>query len=73
MALSASPCDFSSSLAQGAFIAAGGTAYFPFKLGGGDGYYPGLQPGQTYYLNVKNLTCSPGSNCNMYMDVYKPY
>ncbi len=44
----------------------------PFRVGSGDGYYPGLTPGATYYLSVKNLTCAAGSNCNMYMDLYKP-
>ena len=71
-ALSTQPCDFSSSLAVGAYIATSTTVYIPFRVGSGDGYYPGLAPGSTYYLSVKNLTCDVGANCNMYMDLYKP-
>ena len=71
-ALAMQPCDFSSSLAVGAYTPSSNTVYMPFRVGSGDGYYPGLTPGATYYLSVKNLTCAAGSNCNMYMDLYKP-
>jgi hypothetical protein len=71
-ALSTQPCDLSSSLAVGAYTTSSNTVYMPFRVGSGDGYYPGLKAGSTYYLTVKNLTCSGGGNCNMIMDLYKP-
>jgi hypothetical protein len=43
-----------------------------FSIGSGDGYNPGLAPGGTYYLNVRNLDCAAGANCNMYLDLYRP-
>jgi hypothetical protein len=71
-ALSTQPCDFSTSLAPGAYVKSSTTIYIPYRVGSGDGYYPGLTPGATYYLSVKNLNCAVGSNCNMWMDLYKP-
>jgi len=74
-ALSTTPCDFSSSLGLGAFISKSTTTQINYTVGvtGSAGaYYPTLKPGQTYYLNVKNLSCPAGADCNMYMDVYSP-
>ena len=72
IALSATPCDFSSSLALGAYEGVSNSIFIPFSIGNGDGYYPGLAPGATYYLNVRNVDCAQGANCNMYLDVYRP-
>lgn len=72
VALSSQACDFSSSLALGAYLPRTQSPMIQFSIGSGDGYYPGLQPGGTYYVNVLNLTCAQGANCSMYMDVYAP-
>jgi hypothetical protein len=37
-ALSTQPCDFSTSLAVGAYTSASNTVYMPFRVGSGDGY-----------------------------------
>jgi hypothetical protein len=75
-ALSASPCDFSKSLGALAFQDATPTITLYARIGASDGYYPGISPGGTYYLNVQNSsygqsTCSSGESCNMYIDFIK--
>lgn len=76
-ALSANACDLSAPLSAMASYMESNSVNFYFRVGSGDGYYPGVQPGQTVYLNVVNWassfgsTCSPGAQCNMFMDIYK--
>jgi len=46
------------------------------RVGGTDGYYPGIVQGGVYYLNIENAawgssTCGVGESCNMYIDFVK--
>lgn len=79
-ALSDLPCDFTDGLAGagGAHsVASTNSVTFKFGLGAGTGfgYYPVLDLGRTYYLNLRNAagaTCSINNACNMFVDLVKP-
>jgi len=74
-ALSTTACDFSPSLAPGA-MGQGTTVTENFFIGGNNGYYPSLQPGSTYFFNIRNGpnpsgNCQ-GGNCNLYVQLLRP-
>lgn len=61
-------------LAPGALIDSSNTVYLPFYVAPVyDGYYASLQPGQTYYVNVRNLDLPAGTNGAMYLDLTIPH
>ena len=72
--ISTTPCDFSTANAATLFNASKGSdPRFWLQVGGTQ--TPGivlLQPGVTYYLNVKNSGCPTGTKCEMGMDFAKP-
>jgi hypothetical protein len=65
--ISTTPCDFSTANAATLYNASkGADPKIIFKVGGTQPIgYVLLQPGVTYYLNVKNTGCAAGSSCNM--------
>jgi hypothetical protein len=78
--ISTSPCDFSQATWFSAYNVSTGTSLsYSLQVGGGQQAWIFMMlPGQTYYLNVKNTTytgtqtCTSGSNCEMFLDFYKP-
>ncbi|HEY3179789.1 MAG TPA: hypothetical protein VGL25_13010 [Casimicrobiaceae bacterium] len=72
--ISASPCDFSTAGATTIYNAQGGTSFnFALQVGGSQVPYQMLmQPGTPYYLNVKNVGCPAGNQCNMSIDFHRP-
>ena len=68
--LSATPCDFSASLGPVSYVE-GTQLNFPFMVGNGSTYVIRLEPGQTYYISVQNLTCGPDENCRFVLDLYQ--
>jgi hypothetical protein len=68
--ISTTPCDFSTANAATLYNASkGADPRFFFKVGGTQtAGIVLLQPGVTYYLNVKNSGCPTGSVCNMGAD-----
>jgi len=77
--LSTAPCDFSSSESATLFNSGGGyTVTYSFQVGGSQQpYVVLLQPGATYYLNIRNSdeagnpTCAE-NYCNMFIDLITP-
>lgn len=74
--LSLGSCDFSNSLNAASFQDGTPTITMYAHIGQSDGYYPGLTPGGTYYLNLQNWsygrsTAGIGESCNMYVDFIK--
>ena len=80
MTLSTVPCDFRSVDPTGSNgpLAESDSARILFALGGSTGGVPGLAPGETYYVNVRNwsdLTNSVSclqSRCDAFMDISLP-
>ena len=68
--ISTTPCDFSTANAATLYnVQKGNDPKFILKVGGTQPIgYVLLQPGVTYYLNVKNSGCPTGSQCNMNVD-----
>ena len=77
--ISATPCDFSQSGWFSLYNVSTGTSLsYSLQVGGAQqAWVTVLNPGTTYYLNVKNTTytgtqtCS-NSTCDMFVDFYKP-
>ena len=60
-------------------VSTGSSLSYSLQVGGSQqAWITLLTPGTTYYLNVKNSTytgtqtCPSGSQCNMFLDFYKP-
>jgi hypothetical protein len=78
--ISTTPCDFSQSGWFSIYNVSTGTSLsYSLQVGGGQqAWIMLLIPGTPYYLNVKNTTytgtqtCTSGSNCDMFLDFYKP-
>jgi hypothetical protein len=72
--ISTSPCDFSKTSASILFnVSTGSSLGYSLQVGGSQAPWIFLmQPGVTYYLNVKNTGCPTGSQCNMFLDFTKP-
>jgi len=78
--ISTSPCDFSQAGWFSAYNVSTGTSLsYSLQVGGSQQAWVYLMmPGTSYYLNVKNTTytgtqtCTSGSNCDMFLDFYKP-
>jgi hypothetical protein len=68
--ISTTPCDFSTANVATLYNASkGADPKFFLQVGGKQTVgVVLLQPGQTYYLNVKNSGCPTGSQCNMNVD-----
>jgi hypothetical protein len=71
--LSASPCDFSTSLGRLAMTTVATTSpAITYAVGGSSSYYAILKPSTTYYFNIKNVDCGVGESCNMFVELQKP-
>ena len=78
--ISTSPCDFSQTNWFTTWnVSTGSTLNYSLQVGGSQqSSIMLLQPGVTYYLNVRNTdsngthTCASGTTCNMFLDFYKP-
>jgi len=82
--ISTSPCDFTLASTPANWnvqynVSTGASLSYSLQAGGSQGPYIFLmQPGTSYYLNVKNTTyqgtstCPSGSQCNMFLDFFKP-
>jgi hypothetical protein len=71
--LSASPCDFSTSLGRLAMTTVATTSpAITYAVGGSSSYYAILKPSTTYYFNIKNVDCRAGESCNMFVELQKP-
>src|SRR5207248_2445836 len=78
--ISTTPCDWSQAGWFSAYNVSTGTSLsYSLQVGGSQqAWITLLMPGTTYYLNVKNTTytgtqtCPSGSQCNMFLDFYKP-
>jgi hypothetical protein len=72
--ISTTPCDFSKTSASILFnVSTGSSLGYSLQVGGSQAPWIFLmQPGVTYYLNVKNTGCPTGSQCNMFLDFTKP-
>jgi len=77
--LSATPCDFSRQPSIGASILQPTNSItFYFTVGAVENsaaYYPVLQVGKTYYINIRNdtnPTCGASGGCDMFIDFWKP-
>jgi hypothetical protein len=71
--LSASPCDFSTSLGRLAMTTVATTSpAITYAVGGSSSYYAILKPSTTYYFNIKNVDCGAGESCNMFVELQKP-
>jgi len=76
-AISASPCDFTQGAPNpwyidGNKVAGTNTLQPEFMVGGTWPGFPVLNPGTTYYLNVRNISCPTGSNCDLFIDFKLP-
>ena len=78
--ISTTPCDFSQSGWFTTYNVSTGTSLsYSLQVGGAQqAWITLLMPGIPYYLNVTNTTytgtqtCTSGSNCDMFLDFYKP-
>ena len=82
--ISTSPCDFALAATPANWylaynVSTGSSLSYSLQVGGSQqAWITLLTPGTTYYLNVKNTTytgvqtCPPGSQCNMFLDFFKP-
>jgi len=72
--LSLTPCSFDNNLASSGFgahktLVSGNTVSISYVIGGSSKYYPVLQPGTTYFFNIKN---SSGIGGGMKVEMIKP-
>jgi hypothetical protein len=77
--LSPNPCDFSRQGSYGAnILTPTNSLTFYFTVGTAENYtsyYPVLQTGKTYYINIQNAvgaTCYTTGGCDMFIDFSKP-
>lgn len=76
--LSTTPCSFDTALSAtgslfasitGSSLVKGNTVTVSFQVGGSSAWYPVLQPGKTYYYNIKNTY---GTGSDMKIELQKP-
>jgi hypothetical protein len=76
--LSTTPCSFDTALSAtgslfasitGSSLVKGNTVTVSFQVGGSSAWYPVLQPGKTYYYNIKNTN---GVGSDMKIELQKP-
>jgi len=78
--ISTTPCDFGQGSWFSAYNVSTGTSLsYSLQVGGSQSAWVFMMiPGTSYYLNVKNTTytgtqtCTAGSQCNMFLDFYRP-
>jgi hypothetical protein len=76
VSLSTSPCSFTTPAGKYS-TSVGLSFYLTYGVGTSSLTYTNLQPGTTYYVNIKNekngvSTCPSGVSCDMFVSLAKP-